>query len=124
VAALAPYAGDEPVAGFYKVALVPGGIEVAVRLAFVQPVVAGERQDRAPRWCAVVDGSMTTTSKDGVVELFDVDRVWPHCGKKPIPPAEYRFLLRRAYWARRDAPDHPAAHPFRPIDLNTMAPRF
>lgn len=120
---------DEPVAGFYTIRLMRGGIMVPVRLYFGQPVIDGERQDRPARWCAIVNGT-SARNFYGVTGLLigrvphDVERVWPWCARNPISRDEYRFLLRRAAWARQHAPDHPAARPWETIDIRALKPAF
>lgn len=37
-----------------------------------------------------------------------------------ITGSEYRHMLRTSEWARRSAPDHPAANPHKPIDINII----
>lgn len=116
--ALPPLCSDVPVAGTYTTKLCKGGIPVAVRIYFGRPIINGARQHGDPQWCALVDG---TSARKG--ELHDLDRVWPYCAKNPITLADYRFRLRRAAWARRYQPSHPAARPWEPIDLLAMPPR-
>lgn len=106
--------GDAPVAGFYLVRLAKGAMQTPVRLWFGPPIVERRKLDRAPRWQAVVDGALTD----------DVDSIWPFCARWPIDRREYRFRLRRAAWARRHAPLHPAANPRERIDLRNMPPIF
>ena len=107
-----------PVAGFYGARLINGGIAVGVMIWHGCPVIAGERQDRSPRWCIAVNG--LTTDKNG--ELLDVFDRWPFVGGEPISHREYAFRKRRRLWARKHAPEHPAANPFEPIDLRKLKP--
>jgi hypothetical protein len=119
---------DQPRPGFYSTRLVRGGLKVGVRIWFGQPIIDGEVQDRSHRLCIEVDGRTDRLERHeasgepvGRVPL-DVDEVWPFC--VPITEAEYRYLRRRAAWAREHAPDHPAANPRDPVDLRSMKPLF
>jgi hypothetical protein len=128
--ALPEWLTDTPVAGFYAMPLCRRGIPVAIRLYWGQPIIDGVRQDRSPRWCVIINGSSACNfySATGGEVLgrvpHDVERVWPYCARWPISPFEYRFLLRRAAWARHYAPDHPAARPWQPVDIRNTAPAF
>lgn len=112
--------GDEPVAGYYKVRLVKGGPFVGVRLYYGQPEIDGEPQDRAPRWCAVVDGRTTYVEKghDGYRCTIPLDpfSVWPWCGRWPISEADYRYMVDKSRWAKAHSPDRPEAAPREKID--------
>lgn len=107
-----------PRAGFYEGRLINGAIRVGVMIWHGYPVIAGERQDRAPRWCIAVNGR--TTDKHG--ELLDVFERWPFVAGKPISHREYAFRKRRQRWARDHAPEHPAANPYEPINLGKLKP--
>ena len=63
-------------------------------------------------WCAEIDGKLCR----------DVMSVWPGCARHPISEGEYRFLKRRAAWARNSRPDHAAANPRRRVDLRRIPP--
>jgi len=109
--------------------LVKGGPPVAVRIYYGAPVVDGERLDRAPRWCAVIDGRTDRLERDADGNVLgrvpiDAFEVWPECSARRVDVGEYRFLLRLAAWARRHKPAHPAARPFERIDLRALEPRF
>jgi len=65
--------------------------------------------DRYPRLEAEINGRPA-----------DVDRVWTS-GRR-VTMAEYLFLKADRAWAREHAPQSPEANPWRPIDLNTLAP--
>jgi len=103
--------GDEPRAGFYRVRLVKGGVFVAVRLWFGQPIDPDRPRllDRSWRWQALANG-----------RAVPVDRVWPRCVADPIDESEYRWLLCDRRWARRWAPHLPEADPLRPVDFRTL----
>ena len=114
----------EPERGFYATRLVRGGIEVPVMVWFGPPVIEGERQDRSPRWCIAIDGKSWRREKEDHECLVPLDAYdyWPP-GRR-ITASEYAFLRRRAKWAREHAPEHPAARPYRPVDLAALPPRF
>ena len=114
---------DEPVAGFYATRLVKGGIEVPVMIWHGRPVIDGETQDRAPRWCISIDGRPDRFDKDQQCRVpLDAYDYWPF--RRRIDAREYAFLRRRAAWAKQHAPEHPAAKPYQPIDLGALPPRF
>jgi hypothetical protein len=113
-----------PVAGFYRTRMINSGLWVAVKIWFGQPIIAGEVQDRSPRWCVEVNGitckwDRTTCCR---VPLDPFDAVWPFVAGDPITEGEYRFLLKRKGWAEEHAPDHPAAKPREPINLRKLPP--
>lgn len=110
-------------AGFYATRLARGGIEVACMVWFGAPVIDGERQDRAPRWCIAIDGRADRLDKEQQARVpLDAHDYWPL--NRRISHSEYAFLRRRARWAREHAPDHPAANPYTRIDLGALPPRF
>lgn len=114
---------DQPVAGFYATRLVKGGIEVPCMIWFGTPVIDGERQDRAPRWCIAVDGKSDRFDREQQCRVpLDVFDYWPL--RRRIAASEYAFQRRRTAWAERYAPDHPAANPRERIDLRALPPRF
>lgn len=110
----------EPRAGFYRGRLCNGGVYVGVMIWHGCPVIAGERQDRSPRWCIAVNGRTT----DDAGELLDVYERWPYVGGERITAREFGFMKRRRLWAERHDPEHPVAQPQRPVDLRTMNPIF
>lgn len=109
---------DRPEEGHYLTKLVRGGIAVGVRFYY----------DADGYMRVEVDGCTGKPFRrdDGsVVELlYDPLEVWTWCCGKPIPEREFNFLVRRREWAKQHAPDHPAANPHKPIDLNKLPPRF
>lgn len=120
---------DIPVAGFYSTRLVKGGIKCPVRIYFGCPIVDGEQLDRSPRWCVLINGASARTERNDEGDAIGrvphpVDSVWPYCALNPISKSEYRFQLRRVYWAKQHAPWHPAARPREPIDLHSLKPGF
>lgn len=112
---------DQPVAGFYRMRLVKRGPWVPVLIWYGQPIVDGETLDRSWRWCVCLNDE-TCRDDDGTRVPIEVDRVWPECSGQPIAQAEYEFMVRRVRWARDDAPDHWANHPYEPLDLGTLPP--
>lgn len=96
-----------PTAGFYRMRLRSGGVYGAVRIWHGPPhdPVTGEEMDRSWRWQATFDG------RD-----IDLDRVWPACGKEPVPESEYTRLLMQATWARENAPESAYADHRQKID--------
>lgn len=112
-----------PEPGFYATRLVRGGIEVGCMIWFGLPVIDGERQDRAPRWCIAIDGRSDRLDKEQQARVpLDALDHWPL--QRRISASEFAFMRRRARWAREHAPDHPAANPYQRIDLGALAPRF
>ena len=96
---------------------------VPVRFWFGSPIIDGEEQDRSQRWCVEVDGRTCRFDKDlGHRVPLDALERWPWVAGNPISEKEYRFMLKRAAWAREHAPEHPAARPHEPIDLRKLPP--
>ena len=98
---------DRPEPGYYKTRLVRGGWEVGVRI-FVE----------ADRLAIEIDGERC----DRKGQPFDVYAEWPWL--RPDTEANFRFLARTREWANLYEPEHPAANPWRPIDLSRLPPRF
>lgn len=124
-----PAIGDEPVAGYYAARLVRGGPAVGVHIWHGAAIVDGEEQARGHAWRVAIDGETDRVERDRTTGYvcrvaLEVSAVWPHCGRWPIDRDSYEFLLRRAAWAKRYAPDHPAANPREPVDFHSLKPRF
>jgi hypothetical protein len=118
----------EPMAGLYKTFLVKGGPPVAVRIWFGNAIIDGEEQDRGFDWRVEIDGETDQPVTDSTgcccrVPL-DVHSVWPFCARRPIDEKEYRYLQRRARWAREHAQHHPAARPRERVDVRSLKPAF
>lgn len=98
---------DQPVAGFYRMRLVSGGVFVGIRIWHGRPLdpVTGEELDRSLRWQAQANG-----------EMIDLARVWPQCARDPIDAREYAYLIQQQRWGERQAPDSPQADPTRRAD--------
>ena len=96
-----------PVAGFYRYRLRSGSVIGGVRIWYGPPLdpETGEELDRGWRWQAQFDG-----------EPVDLDRVWPTGAGNPITEAEYRALVARRAWARKNAPQSAYANVGRKID--------
>lgn len=111
---------DEPIAGYYMTRLTKGATYVPVRIYFGCPVIDHEEQDRSPRWCVIVNGEtdrLETGEGYSCRVALDVYSVWPHCGRFPIPEAEYNYMIDKATWAKAHAPDRPQANPRKKIDV-------
>lgn len=104
----------KPVAGYYRHKLRSRGVIGGVRIWFGAPhdPVTGELLDRSPRWQAELDG-----------EYVEFDDVWPECAKTAISERDYRELVARREWAKRNAPNSAFANPKRRYDpLSTAEP--
>jgi hypothetical protein len=114
---------SQPREGFYRTRLLAKGPWVGVMIWWGKPIVDGETQDRAPRWCAAVDGKTDKLDENAGCHVpLEVHDVWPWCCDEKIDHWEFGFMKNRARWARAHAPDHPDANPRRPIDLGRMKP--
>lgn len=118
-----------PIAGYYATSLVRNGPRVPVRIWFGPPVVDGEEQDRAPRWCVEIDGQTDRVERNDETGYrcrvaLDPMAVWPYCAREPIDVATYRYMVAHGQWARDHSPGHPKAQPRQPIDFNTLPVRF
>ncbi|WP_375249511.1 hypothetical protein [Sphingomonas sp.] len=98
---------DQPVAGFYRMRLVSGGVYVGIRIWHGRPIdpVTGEEMDRSLRWQAQANG-----------EMIEIDRVWPQCARDPVSASEYAYLFQQQRWGERQAPESPQADPTRRAD--------
>jgi hypothetical protein len=96
-----------PKPGFYRHRLRSGGIAGAVRIWFGPPhdPETGEEMDRSHRWQAEFLG-----------EYVEFDECWPLCAGDPVSEAEYRTLIARQDWARRNLPTSAYADPRRRYD--------
>ena len=101
---------DAPIAGFYRMRLVSGGVFVGVRIWHGAPLdpETGEEMDRSHRWQASANG-----------KPIDLERVWPRCAGEPINGNEYAYLTALGDWARDHAPASPFARPNQPVNLLT-----
>lgn len=109
---------------FWRCRLVKAGPYVGVMTWHGPPLVDGEELDRSARHQALV-GTETTgrailmgdhlpIEVDGI-GLRNIERIKEH---------EYRFLVATSDWATAHAPDRPQAQPRKPVDYNTLKPRF
>lgn len=106
---------DHPVAGYYRMRLRSGGIQVGVRIWHGAPLdpVTGEELDRSHRWQAVANEAP-----------IDLTRVWPKCAASPVDAAEYEYLASVQSWAKQHAPNSPQANPHRKINPLTAPTPF
>jgi hypothetical protein len=99
---------DQPVAGFYSLRVRRDGPKVPVRF-----------------WC---DGDQWHVEVDGERQWggvpIDPFEVWPFVAGRAISQSDFEHYVRLRVWARMYDPDHPAANPFKPVDLRKMKPRW
>lgn len=113
----------DPQPGCYRLRLAKSGPWVAARI-FEKPcycTIGGGDDNASHRWTPACDRSPTPhliAEVNG--EPYDVELVW--ISGEPISPADYRFMLADADWAKANAPDEPVANPRRSVDLRTLAP--
>ena len=107
-----PVHEDEPQSGFYRMRLVKGGPFVPVAIWIDKQVdeVTGELTDDE-RLVALANG-----------KTADPTRVWSFCARHPITEEDYRDFIEVQEWASHHSPDHPAANPYRPLNLLDMEP--
>lgn len=98
---------DRPVAGFYEIKMVRGGMLAGVRIWHGPPhdPVTDEELDRSWRWQAEVNG-----------DRVEIDRVWPKCAPTPISPTRYAEYVARTRRALETDPLSALADPRKPID--------
>lgn len=98
---------SQPKAGFYRHKLRSGGVVGAVHIWFGPPhdPVTGEEMDRSHRWQAEFLG-----------EYVEFDDVWPACAGEEVDEPEYRALIARKEWAKRNVPNSAYANPRRRYD--------
>lgn len=95
---------EEPTEGYYRMRLVRGGPLVGIRIWFGPPLEpwCREEMDRYWRWNAEANG-----------EHVELDRVWPQSVSDEITEDEYRFLVERTKWAKRNDAFDPMSAPRR-----------
>jgi hypothetical protein len=101
---------DVPVAGFYRMSLVKGGVKVGIRIWFGPPLdpVDGSELDRSHRWQATANG-----------KYISLERVWPKCADDPVDQAEHDYLAGLQKWGEAHAPTSPQANPNQPVNMLT-----
>ena len=101
---------SQPVAGYYRMKLISGGVLVGIKLWYGPPTDpdTGEEMDRSWRWQAHANG-----------RYIDFDRAWPKCTGDPVDEQEYRYLSSLQEWGERHAPTSPEANPQKRIDWLT-----
>jgi hypothetical protein len=101
--------GDAPRPGYWLCRLVKGGTQVAcaieLRACEHEPGDPSNVMDRSPTLVGFVDGDETHPS----------NVPWPF--GTAITAEEYRYRLASAEWARKHAPDDPAANPRERVDM-------
>jgi hypothetical protein len=100
----------QPEPGYFAIRLVRRGPRVPARICF-----------DGVTWHAEVNGERFAGATDPAAAPR-VFSIWH--GGDFITEREYRHMLDMAAWARRHAPDHPAAKPNRPIDLTNAKSIF
>jgi len=90
-----------PEPGFFRMRLVRHGWAVPARIIHEE------------LWQAVVDGVWFDPHEDPLAAPY-VARIWQ--GAMKIDPDHYDWLENVRQWALAHYPDHPAAHPYAPVD--------
>lgn len=104
-----PALRDVPECGWYAARISRASVLVPARI-WLQSVVGDDGQLVEPELllCEVGD------------RPFDPAEIWPKLCIRPIPVAEYRYLMSLRAWAKTSAPDQPQAADGRPVDWNTV----
>lgn len=95
---------DLPEAGFYRMKMRSGGMLCAIKIWHGQPIdpVTLEEMDRSLGWNAIVNG-----------QWVDIERVWPKCYRDKVSKGQYEAIVRKANWAKENAPQSALANPYR-----------
>jgi hypothetical protein len=102
---------EEPQCGWFKRRMVKGGPFVAAKIYLRQDVDdAGDLIDEEILLCEVAGN------------FKDPQQEWLSLAKRPISESDYEFMMADRRWCADNAPDQPAAQPFKPIDWLTVAP--
>jgi len=104
-----PRPSDKPVAGFYLLRLVRGGPYVGASIS----------HSEAEGWKVNIDGESQGPSHEPWTLSF-MERVAFY--GRPSTEAEVSYRVGVAKWAKIYKPDHDAANPTRPLDLNKIIP--
>lgn len=104
----------EPHCGFYKRKLVRGGPHVPARIWLHQEIDSATGELTAPEEMRCEVGG----------KRRDAEAEWLYLCYLPITEAEFSYLTANADWARKYAPQEPAANPDRATDFNTMPLNF
>lgn len=102
---------DEPQPGFFRMRLVKRG-----------PYVPAKIENVDGKWSATINGKPQLPTHEDPMLASGVLDIWHSA--KIIDEAEYKYLIGLKEWAERVKPDHPAANPYKPIDLKTLPPVF
>lgn len=104
-----PIVEAEPACGWYKLRLHRDGVFVPARIYLEQRVgETGELLADEVLRCQIGD------------DMVDPVQAWPTLCSRPIPAAEYAYLVALRAWARTSAPDQPQAAETRAIDWLTV----
>lgn len=103
-----------PQCGFYKMRLAKGGPMVPVAI-FLRQVIDKETGE-------LIEPEEIVCLVNGRPD--DAQRTWNWCCKNPITEAEYRHHEKHGRWAEENAPQHPAANPYTPVDPLKLDPVF
>lgn len=104
-----PIIEAEPACGWFKVRLHRDGVFVPARIYLEQRIdEAGELVADERLRCQIGD------------ELVDPFETWPTLCSRPIPAAEYAYLVAVRGWAKSSATDQPQAAETRAIDWLTV----
>lgn len=114
----APRIIDQEQPGFYQLRLVKNGAYVAARIfRECHCTVNGGADCAAHDWCESCDRFPPLRAEiDG--EDAEPQRVW--ISGRPIPEAEYRFLIADAAHCRAHLPSDPKANPRKAVDFHSM----
>lgn len=116
-----PRRSDRITPGYYRFRKVKRGPFVAARISVRDGVIYVAEEDQ-PAHFAISEtdfaAMVTAAIMDGEAFTHPLLRIaWYG---QPIDEIEYRHLIAYAKWARLHAPQHPAARPTEPVDLNTL----
>ena len=109
---------------YYRARMAKDAVFIPVMVWHGLPLVDGEDVDRNPRWQCLVNVEKTARAVlMGDSLPIEVDGVTLR-NIEPIKEHEYRFMVADAAHARNWRPNDPQADPKKPIDFNTLPPRF
>jgi hypothetical protein len=117
----APRRSDRIEPGYYRYRKVRNGPFVAARIAIRDGVIYVAEEDGPAHYAvSVTDFAELVTSSIMDGEAFRNPLLRVAWYGQPIDEIEYRHLIAYAKWARMHAPQHPAARPDKPVDLNNL----
>jgi hypothetical protein len=104
-----PRPSDKPVAGFYLVRMVRGGPYVGAAI----------RYSETDGWTVNLDGEVQGPSHEPwSLSFMEKVAFWG----RPCTEAEVQYRIGVKRWAEIYKPDHDAANPTRPLNLDTIVP--